>query len=120
MRIIKAAQLDGYSPRKDGSFSLRFVTQEQSPQEVAELHQMVNDYGYLYFRAEETLTKDEIEDLDKLDTDLYDKPKTQSQRIRNTLYKAFMLNDRGYKDFAKYYKARTEKIIEIIKSELDY
>ena len=36
-----------------------------------EIHSMLDDFGYLLFKAEEKLTKDEIEEIDKLDTDLF-------------------------------------------------
>ena len=118
MKLLKGAQLDGYSPRKDGSFSLRFITQEQDPNEVGLIHSMLDRFGYLYFKAEEQLTKAEIEEIDNLDTDLFDNAKTQSQRLRNTLYMSWKYNDRGLSEFQDYYKNRTEKIIEIIKREL--
>ena len=118
-KIISPAQFDGYAPRKDGTFSLRFVTQEQTPQDVANLHQMLNGFGYLYFKAENALTPEEVKQLDELDTDLFDNAKTQSQRIRNHLFKAFSLNNRGYEDFKDYYKARTENILNVIKREFE-
>lgn len=67
---------------------------------------------------EEQLTKKEIEELDELDTDLYDKPKSQSQRIRNTLFKLFEQDTEGYAEFKDYYKDKTDKIIEHLKSKI--
>lgn len=118
-KLLTAAQFDGYAPRKDGSFSIRFVTQEQTPQQVGDLHAMLNTFGFLYFRGAEELSKEEIENLDELDTDLHDNPKTQSQRIRNVLHVAYKQNDRGYKEFKDFYKHMTERFIQKWKDTLE-
>jgi len=117
MKLLTAAILDGYSPRKDKSIGLRFVTQEKTSGEVADIHSMLESFGYLYFRAEEKLSKDEIEALDKLDTDLYDQPKTQSQRLRNTLYMVWQQEKVG--EFKDFYKNETERIIQHYKNKLE-
>jgi len=117
MKILLPAYLDGFSPRKDRSISIRFVTQEQSPQQAAQIYQLLDSYGYLYFRAEEKLDKETIAELDKLESDIYDSPKTQSQRIRNNLYVNWDQNKEGYARFADYYRAKTEQIISFIKSK---
>ena len=118
MKLLKGAHLTNYRPRKDRSLGLTFELQEQNPNEVMEIHSMLDTFGYLYFKAESQLTKAEIDEIDSLDTDLFDNAKTQSQRIRNTLYMSWKYDDRGFKEFQDYYKHRTEKIIEIIKREL--
>jgi hypothetical protein len=119
MKLITAAQLDGYSPRKDKCVTLRFITQEKSPEEIMHIHQMLDGFGYLYFRAEEQLSKEEIDELDALETDLYDQPKTQSQRIRGVLFKMWEQDNKGYSQFKDFYKHHTEKIIEWLKKKLD-
>jgi hypothetical protein len=118
MKLLTAAQLDNYSPRKDKTISIRFITQEKSPSEVMEIHSMIDTFGYLYFKAEEQLSKGELEHLDVLDTDLFDNGKTQSQRIRNVLYRNWEQNNVGYKEFKDYYKQKTEEIISHYKSKL--
>ena len=115
--MIQVAQLDGYSPRKDKTVSIRFVTQELTPAQVMEIHQMLDTYGVLYFKPGEKLAKEEIEELDKIDLDLYDQPKTQSQRLRGVLYKLWQQEKVG--DFKDFYKIQTDKIIEHFKTKLD-
>lgn len=117
-RILCAAQLDGYSPRKDRTIGLRFVTQEMSALEVANVHEMLDGFGYLYFKSEHALTKSEIEELDALETDLVDNGKTQSQRIRAVLYRLWEADNEGHDDFKLYYKFKTEQIITWLKSKL--
>ena len=116
--IYKAVIFTGYRPKKDKSISLSFCTQEVTPNDVAYIHALQDTYGYLVFKPNETLTKDEIKDLDKLDTDLYDSPKTQSQRMRSVLFLNWQQNNDGHQEFKDYYKAQTNKIIEHFKNKL--
>jgi len=118
-KILTSAQFDNYSNRKDKSITLRFITGEKTPAQIAEIHALLDTYGYLYFKAEETLTEAEIAELDDLDTELYDNPKTQAQRIRGVLYKNWQQDDLGHTEFKMYYKYHTEKIIQHYKDKLD-
>lgn len=123
MRFLTAAMLDGYQRRKDRTVSVRFVTQEQGSDKIMDIDSMLDSYGFLYFRPEEQLREDEIEELDNLDMDIYDNRKTQSQRLRAVLYKVW---EQGagekhidpYLDFKTFYKQETEKIIQHYKNKL--
>lgn len=119
MKIITAAQLDGYRRLKDKSVSLRFITCELSTEKIMVVDQLLDNFGYLYFKPENKLTDQEVKELDNLDTDLYDNPKTQSKRIRNVLYKNWEQNSCGHADFKDYYKHETERIINHYKKKLD-
>ena len=118
MRLLTSCQLVGYNPKKDKSLTLRFETGEKTPQDVMNIHSMLDMFGYLYFKGESQLTKEEINDIENLDTDLYDNPKTQSQRIRNVLFMNWKNEDEGHKEFKDYYKNKTDKVIEFYKSKL--
>lgn len=118
IKIITSAQLDSYRRLKDKSVSLRFITGEKSSNEIMQIDSILDSFGYLYFKPESQLTKDEEKELDELDTDLFDNPKTQSQRIRNVLYKFWETRDTGFKDFKEFYKHETERIISHYKSKL--
>lgn len=117
MKVLTSAQLDGYARRKDRSVSLRFVTGEKSSHEIANIDQMCDMFGYLYFKAEQPLTPDEVKELDELNTDLFDNPKTQSQRLRNVLYKTWESSGK-IGEFKDYYRYETERIINHYKSKL--
>ena len=117
-RILVPAQFDGYSPRKDHTIGLRFITQEMTPIEVGNIHEMLDGYGYLYFKSETALTKSETEELDALESDLIDNGKTQSKRIRNVLFRLWEQDNGGHKEFKDFYKVKTEQIIEWIKAKL--
>jgi hypothetical protein len=118
MRILTVGQLDGYQRRKDRSISLRFITQEKTSSEVMEIDQLLDTYGIIYFRGEENLNQEEIAELDAIEMDLYDQPKSQSQRLRNVFYKLWK-QEGGKGEFKEYYKAQTERIIEHFKSKLN-
>jgi hypothetical protein len=117
LKILTAGQLDGYQRRKDRTVSLRFITQEKSSSEVAEIDSMVDAFGILYFRGQEQLNHDEIEELDAVELDLYDEPKSQSQRLRNVLYKLWAQDQKG--EFKEFYRHQTERIIQHYKDKLD-
>ncbi|GAF78791.1 unnamed protein product [marine sediment metagenome] len=117
-KLLTSCQLYNYRPRKDKSLSITFITGEKTPEEVMAIHSMLDDFGYLLFKAEEKLTKDEIEQLDNLDTDLYDNPKTQSQRIRGVIFRRHENDDEGYPEFKDFYKHKTDQIIEFLKKGL--
>lgn len=118
MRVTYAAVMDGYQRRKDKSVSLRFVTQELSAHDVMKIDALLDTYGILYFRGEESINREEMDELDNIDLDLYDEPKSQSQRLRNVLFKVHQRLADGT-DFKEYYKKETEKIINHYKDKLD-
>ena len=117
--IIVPAQLDGYGPRKDRTLQLRFVTQEMTPDQVSNVHQLLDGFGYLYFKSEHALNRSEIEELDSLETDLIDNAKTQSKRMRNVLYRLWEQENEGHTDFKEFYRVKTERVIEHYKAKLN-
>ncbi len=117
MRFVMPAILDGYQRRKDRSVSLRFLTQEKTSSEVMSIDEALQQFGILYFRGEEDMNSEEIEELDKIELDIYDEPKTQSQRLRNVLF--ILWKQEGEKgEFKKFYKQKTEEIIQHFKNKL--
>lgn len=118
MKLHTSGQLVGYNPRKDKSLTIRFETGEKSPEDVMKIHSMIDTFGYLVFKAENQLTNEEIKELDNLDVELYDKPKTQSQRLRNVLFLNWKQETEGHEEFKDYYKSKTDTIIEHFKNKL--
>ena len=117
-KVVFSAYLDGMSRRKDRSVSLRFITQEKTSLEVMKIDEMLQQFGILYFRGEEKMNPDEIEELDNIDLDLYDEPKSQSQRLRSVLF--VLWKQEGEEgDFKKFYKQKTEEIIQHFKNKLE-
>jgi hypothetical protein len=116
-KLLCPAILDGYTRRKDRTVSLRFITQEKSSIEVMNIDAMLDQFGILYFRGEENMNTDEVEELDNIDLDLYDEPKSQSQRLRNILF-VLWKQDGEIGEFKKFYKQKTEEIIQHFKNKL--
>lgn len=119
MKILIPAILDNYSPRKDNSFSLKFVTQELSNEQLLNINAARDKFGVLYFKGEESITEEEIEKLDKVDIDITDKSKTPSKRIRSVLFRNWQQDNKGFTEFKNFYIFETERIIEHYKKKLD-
>lgn len=117
-KILTTAILDGYQRRKDRSVTLRFVTQELTSSEVMNIDSTLDQFGVIYFRGQEKMNSDEIEELDAIDLDVYNEPKSQSQRLRNVLF-VIWKQEGEQGDFKKYYKQKTEEIIQHFKNKLE-
>lgn len=117
MKILCPAVLDSYSRRKDRSVSIRLITQEKTSHEIMKIDEMIDLYGILYFRPQESMSPEEIKELDNIPLDMYDKQKTQSQRLRSVLYLLWK-QDGGEGDFKNYYKTKTEQVIQHFKGKI--
>jgi hypothetical protein len=101
---------------KDGSVSVCVETQEITPMKAGELFSLRNKVVVMYLSEKDTIPQKELDQVDSLEVDTGGK--SQSQRIRNVLYRVFEQQPEGYKDFELFYRAKTEKIIEHLKSKL--
>lgn len=113
--ILIPAIVENIMTRKDKTVKLTLGTQELSPGKAGELFNLLNSYSVVYFSPKE-IDQKEIDQCDKLDPEFAGK--TQSQRIRNVLFKLFQQNAEGYKNFDNYYKNKTEQYIEHLKSKI--
>jgi hypothetical protein len=109
--------IEGISTRKDKTLKLSIGTNELSPEDAANIFQMNQQFCYIALKHE-PFFKIEEDILNDLKTDFPD-AKTPSQRLRNILYRLFVSNDEGYKDFQTYYISKLETIISHYKSKLD-
>lgn len=121
-KLLQAAQLTGYRRRKDRTVSVTFTTQEIL--DIAPIDQMATNEsaGILYFRADETMSinRQEIEELDAVELDLYDEPKPQSKRLRAVLYRVWeQHHQHQVPEFKDFYRKETERIIQHYKDKLD-
>ena len=119
-KIIKAVVFKSYRPKTDGSTSITFETQEQTPQEVAEMHSLRNQYGVLYFKAEDQLTKDEIRELDNFQVEY--SGKSQSVEIKNLIYvlgKLIAEKQGEEYDKVSFYKEESERIKHYLRKKIE-
>jgi hypothetical protein len=112
---LLAAMVESINTRKDKSVKLILGTQELNPSDAGQLFQYMNQLVSVYL-CPAAIDNREIEQIDKLEPELNNK--TQSQRIRAVLYLCHQQNSEGFKTFDEYYKAKTEKYIEHLKSKL--
>lgn len=115
--ILVAATVENITTRKDNTVKLVLGTQELSAAKAGELFSLMNKTAVMYISPKEAVTQSEIDQVDQIDPEFGGK--TQSQRIRNVLYLLYEKNKEGFKDFDTYYKSKTEKYIEHLKSKID-
>lgn len=113
--LLLPVYVENISTRKDKSVKVTLGTQELSPNQAGDLFQFMNKLAVCYV-VEKSISQDEIDQVDKINPEL--SGKSQSQRIRNVLFKLFEQNNEGFKDFNSYYQSKTEKYIEHLKSKI--
>lgn len=113
--ILIPTYIENITTRKDKSVKITLGTQELSPSKAGELFTLLNNLAITYISMKE-ISQKEIDQVDRLDPEF--EGKTQSQRIRSVLFKLFQQDNEGFKDFDNYYKNKTEKYIEHLKSKI--
>ena len=113
--IVKTTTLTGLRRRADKSVSMTFTTmQELSSNDYMMLDKLFQADCVIAIK-ESDFVDVELDDLDSLDVDLYDSKKSQSKRIRNTLWKV-QESELGRKpnddEFKEFYRVKTNQIIE--------
>lgn len=114
--LMLSTYIENVSTRKDKTVKITLGTQELSPGKAGELFSLLNQLAVTYISPKE-ISQKEIDQVDKLDPEL--SGKTQSQRIRNVLYKLFEQNNEGFKDFNTFYQSKTELYIEHLKTKIN-
>lgn len=114
--VLFPAYVENISTRKDKTIKIVLSTQEVSPSTAGELFRLLNNLGVCYI-SPKAISQAEVDQVDKLDAEMGGK--TQSQRIRNVLYKLFEQNPEGFKEFNAYYHSKTEMYIEHLKAKID-
>ena len=110
-----ACIVEGMTTRKDRSVKVVLGTQELNPNEAGQLFQYMNQLVTVYI-SPASVDNREIDQIDRLEPELNNK--SQSQRIRAVLYLLHQQDAEGFKSFDEFYKAKTEKYIEHLKSKL--
>jgi len=116
--LILQTILENLTSRKDGTYKLTFGTQELSPDDIKEVAGVLNKFCFLGIKADE-FKSTEIEILSQKEASEFDDNKTQGQRIRAVLFKLYSQNNEGFNNFDSFYKSKTEKYIEHLKSKIE-
>jgi hypothetical protein len=114
--ILLPAYVENITTRKDKTVKITLGSQELSQGKAGELFSLLNNLAIVYIAPKE-ISQKEIDQVDKLDPELAGK--SQSQRIRSVLYLLFMQDSEGHKDFDGYYKSKTDKYIDHLKSKIN-
>lgn len=114
--LLISTQVENITTRKDKTVKITLGTDELSPSKAGELFTLLNQVTATYI-CPKTISQNEIDQVDKLDPEF--EGKTQSQRIRAVLFKLFQQEPEGFKDFDMYYRNKTEKYIEHLKTKLN-
>lgn len=115
--IILSAIYEGSRDLKDRTKKLTFQTSEISPDQASELQKVVQQFCYLAIKMEE-FSKEEINLMTDIKSDIGDIGKSHAQRLRAVLYRLWEQNNEGYKDFNLYYAFKMENFISHLKSKL--
>lgn len=113
--ILLPATIENITTRKDKTVKVTIGTQELSQGKAGELFTLLNNLAVVYISPKEISQRD-LDQVDKLDPEF--EGKTQSQRIRSVLFILFSQSNEGFKDFDAYYKNKTEKYIEHLKTKI--
>lgn len=113
--LLLPVQIESVSTRKDRTVKLVLGSQELSPSKAGEVFQLLNTVAIAYI-CPKGIDQKEIDQVDRLDAEF--EGKTQSQRIRSVLYKLHEQDNEGFKTFDDYYRSKTEKFIEHLKSKI--
>jgi len=118
MKILLPVQLNPISRRKDKSVKLSYETRELTADETFMLMSMEGEEGWVLFST----NRDEVteEGIPQENAEL--NQKSQSQRIKSVLYILYTQDTKKGKfvgTFESYYKEKTEKYIEHLKTFID-
>lgn len=113
--LLLPVYVESVSTRKDKTVKIILGSQELNPATAGQIFNLMNTLSVAYISPKEIGQK-EIDQVDKLSPEF--EGKTQSQRLRNVLYKLFVQESEGFKTFDEYYRAKTEKFIEHLKAKI--
>jgi len=115
--LLLPAQIERIATRKDRTVAITIGTQELSPEKAGNLFRLQDRLAIVYISEKESVPQAELDQVDALNPEFGNK--TQSQRLRNVLYKLFEQKNEGFKDFNSFYRHHTEKIIEHLKNKIE-
>lgn len=115
--ITIPAQIESVSTRKDKTLKLSIGTSELSPNQMAELIVMNQQFCYLAIKPEHFAQK-ELDAIEEMKTD-FDNQKSQGQRLRSVLFLNWKSKNEGFNDFLSYYIHKMETIIGHYKNQID-
>lgn len=111
--LLTPAILSSYRPKKDGSMTLTFATQEMTQEQKVDAITHYQQFGWLGFVDSEDATDLEIPDQDPVR-----EGKTPQQRLRGIMY-VYWKEREITEPFNGWYERQIEIYINDIKEKLD-
>jgi hypothetical protein len=98
---------------------IQFDSQENvSGEAMKRLFDIIHQLGNFCFIVTREIQPEDLLNIPAPKPD-FENEKSDSQRMRNVLFRLWEQNKEGYEDFNLYYKYRMNKIIEFLKSKLE-
>lgn len=116
-KIILPAVLENYSPRADKSFTLRFSTQQLTPEQKVIIDKLHQSFVYLLIKESE-IDNAEQKMMDSLQVEVGDSKKTPGQRLRAVFFLLWKQDPEGFNTADEYYKAKMESVILFYRGKL--
>jgi hypothetical protein len=110
--LKKPAQLVGVNPKVDRTLSLRFNTDEITPEHLGIWYSFLNTTGFVAF------SPDNIQEIDMPKADTEFNTKTPSQRLYNVIFRYWEQTDQTDKH-RDFYNTEMEKVINHYKNKLN-
>jgi hypothetical protein len=118
MKIVAEAIVEKIESRSDRSIKVVISSQELDEVKAAQLFGLRNKFIKILF-SDSNISPLEEAMIDELALHDGKKVKTQSQRLRNVLFRVHEQNGGDKTNFDEYYKERMEQFIEHEKSKLE-
>lgn len=104
-QLLLPAMLNNFTPKKDGSITIKFDSRELSAEEYLMILGFRNTEGWLQFSQNQDMKAPDID----AELDL----KSQSQRLKDALY-VYYKDESRVTTFNSFYNENMEKIIQLV------
>ena len=116
-KVIFEAGINKVGTLADGTLSINLHTQELPADTMMRIFELNKKPG-LVLISSDTISKKDIDEIDKFTSDFEFNQKTPSQRLRNVLYRVWEQGEQN-KEFRLFYEIQMEKIVNKYKAALD-
>jgi hypothetical protein len=117
MSIVIQSTIESVQTRKDKTLKITIGSQELNAEQMAELMSLNQSLAFTYI-SPKNITEAEKEAIDAVEVETPKQSKSQSTRLRNTLYKVWETTRTGIDAFNDFYNIETERIIEHYKAKI--
>lgn len=115
--LLIAGTIQGVSTLKDSTIKFSVYCNEMSNDQAAKLIGFSNKFAKILI-SDENISQEKMDLVSGEKITHHETKKSQSKRIRNTLY-VWWENSKTDMDFEQFYNYWTEKFIDMIKAKLD-